>query len=186
MLDINSLPTTRLWVWTHTPPWPRVRADALPHPCGRGHASTRARGRATRVHAVAVFTASASKHECARTSGRKRRPDGHFHPKTSFMTSPTAAEMLVHDNVKYHKLQWTKDLGCRNEFPPSTRRPDRFTSGRYLQYCKPCKVFQSQVQNKLKQFEKLYNIKWTSKITWGRNLDKFDILRILLVIDIGE
>jgi hypothetical protein len=64
----------------------------------------RARGRATHVHARprerdfyradAVFTASAGKRGCARmsgrrprTSGRKGHPDGHFHPKTSFMTS---------------------------------------------------------------------------------------------------
>jgi hypothetical protein len=40
-----------------------------------------------RVRADAIFTASADKRGRARTSGRKGRPDGHFHPKTSFMTS---------------------------------------------------------------------------------------------------
>jgi hypothetical protein len=37
--------------------------------------------------ASACKTASAGKRGRARTSGQKGRPDGHFHPKTSFMTS---------------------------------------------------------------------------------------------------
>jgi hypothetical protein len=40
-----------------------------------------------RIRVDAVFTASAGKCGRGRTSGRKGRPDGHFHPKTSVMTS---------------------------------------------------------------------------------------------------
>jgi hypothetical protein len=66
----------------------RVRAT-------RVHARPRGRGASARVWVHArghprprgCITASAGKRGRARTSGRKGRPDGYFHPKTSFMTS---------------------------------------------------------------------------------------------------
>jgi hypothetical protein len=98
-----------------------------------GCTSARARGRTTRVHARprgravtgprgpaparthyrirtdAVFTVSAGKIASAgkcgrtRTSGQKGRPDGHFHPKTSFMTSLPCVDESVSTNSRQLK-----------------------------------------------------------------------------------
>jgi hypothetical protein len=69
----------------------RVDVSARPRHVGAG-AGPRPRGPAParthlRVRVDAVFTASVGKCGRPQTSGRKGRPDGHFHPKTSFMTS---------------------------------------------------------------------------------------------------
>jgi hypothetical protein len=89
--------------------WPRARADALPRPRGpvaarrvstcyrtdersRARADPRLRGRDF-YRADAVFTTSVGKCGFGRTFGRKGRPDGHFHPKTSVMTSLTSTDM---------------------------------------------------------------------------------------------
>jgi hypothetical protein len=140
------------------PPWPRVRAATGPRGCFT--ASARAHGRAMRVHAGArsrasadarmrprgrnfyradaVFTTSAG--NCGhgqtsgrrpRTSGRKGRPDGHFHPKTSVMTR-VVTRPDVHGRVRqtsghvrqsHGRPPWRPSAGGRPQIPSTGSRP---------------------------------------------------------------
>jgi hypothetical protein len=76
----------------------QVRADAGLRPRRHGRLSGRTPASVRthrRICADAIFTASSGRCGRGRTSGRKGRPDGHFHPKTSVMTSlPTGPDRL--------------------------------------------------------------------------------------------
>jgi hypothetical protein len=89
---------------------PRARADPLPRPHGRAVTGTRVRADVGcphgRVHASAPRPCG---HESmpARTRPRinadaGRRPDGHFHPKTSVMTSLALVSIWL-NLMAFHK-----------------------------------------------------------------------------------
>jgi hypothetical protein len=129
-------------------PWPR---DACPHASARtrGHGPARTR---EPVRADAVFTASACKTASAgkcgrartserrpRTSGRKGRPDGHFHPKTSFMTPLMSqwhiARISHRSSCKCHAQQAATNFKCTARIAKGSKGTTAPTyQGRNTQY----------------------------------------------------